>query len=186
MASKRTKSKGKQINPHYWVFCEGETEEAYVCLLRAHYRLPIEVVTKVFGTSITARCIKSHKVGKPTTSKDKDFLLYDADRPDVIDRLQKIKDTVLLASNPSIELWFLFHYKNVSAEITSAKCIKEISNRIGKEYRKGFIDPKLERKLKENYPSAIEYSKKTIVFNNPSSNVYILLEELEKVKKSLQ
>jgi len=139
MASKRAKSKGKQINPHYWVFCEGDTEEAYVCLLRAHYRLPIEVVAKVFGTSISARCIKSHKMGKPSTHKDKDFLLYDADRPDVIRRLAEIKNAVLLVSNPSIELWFLFHYKNISGEITTTKCINEITNRNRKEYKKGFI-----------------------------------------------
>jgi len=184
MASKRAKSKGKQINPHYWVFCEGETEEAYVCLLRSHFRLPIEVVTKVIGTSITSRCVNSHKKGKPTTSKDKDFLLYDADRPDVIAKLKQIKDAVLLTSNPSIELWFLLHYKNVACEITTDKCIKEISNRTRKEYKKGCINTVLERKLKEDYPTASDRSKKTKVFDNPSSNVHILLEELERVKKS--
>jgi len=186
MASKRAKSKGKKINPHYWVFCEGETEEAYVCLLRAFFRLPIEVVPKVLGTSITARCINRHKKGKPTTSKDKDFLLYDADRPDVLNRLKQIKDAVLLASNPSIELWFLLHYKNVTGEITSDRCIKEIANRTRKEYKKGFIDPILERKLKDNYQTASDRSKMTKVFDNPSSNVHIFLEELEKVKKSHQ
>lgn len=186
MAYRRAKSKGKQINPQYWVFCEGETEEAYICLMRAHFRLPIEVVTKVIGSSISARAIKSHKMGKPSTHKDKDFLLYDADRPEIVRRLTEIKDAVLLASNPSIELWFLFHYKNVAGEITTTKCISEISNRTRKEYKKGFIHPILERRLKENYSTACDRSKKTRVFDNPSSNVHILIEELEKVKQSHQ
>jgi len=30
MKSKSKASTGKRINPHYWVFCEGETEEAYL------------------------------------------------------------------------------------------------------------------------------------------------------------
>lgn len=186
MASKRTKSKGKQIKPHYWIFCEGETEEAYVSLLRVHFRLPIEVVPKVLGTNISSRCITSHKKGKPATSKDKDFLLYDADRPDVIAKLKQIKDTVLLTSNPSIELWFLLHFKNISGEITTDACIKEISNRTRKEYKKGSIDSILESKLKDNFQKASERSKKTRVFDNPSSNVHILLEELDKVKKTHQ
>lgn len=44
---KHRPSKGKKINPHFWVFCEGETEEAYIYWLRARYRLPVEVVAKV-------------------------------------------------------------------------------------------------------------------------------------------
>lgn len=35
--SKRRKSKGKQINPTYWVFCEGETEKEYVSFLRTKF-----------------------------------------------------------------------------------------------------------------------------------------------------
>ena len=37
--SKRNKPKGKRINPTYWVFCEGKTEETYVAYLRTKYRL---------------------------------------------------------------------------------------------------------------------------------------------------
>lgn len=38
-------SKGKTMKPNYFVFCEGETEVAYVEMLRAHYRLPIHIVS---------------------------------------------------------------------------------------------------------------------------------------------
>ena len=112
MANKRALSKGKIINPNYWVFCEGETEEAYVCFLRSTYRIPIEIVPKVVGNKITSRFIKNYKQNKPTHKKDKDFLIYDADVTATLEKLKAIKTAELIASNPSIELWFLLHYKN--------------------------------------------------------------------------
>jgi hypothetical protein len=35
MIRKRVESRGKKINPHFWVFCEGKTEEAYVAFLKS-------------------------------------------------------------------------------------------------------------------------------------------------------
>jgi len=32
MGRGRKPSKGKKIRPHFWVFCEGQTEEAYFIL----------------------------------------------------------------------------------------------------------------------------------------------------------
>lgn len=55
--------------------------------------------------------IKNSKQGKPTHKKDKDFLIYDADVLHLIEKLKSIQAAVLIASNPSIELWFLLHYK---------------------------------------------------------------------------
>lgn len=36
------------------VFCEGETEEAYISLLKQRYRLPIQIRSKVAGTKISS------------------------------------------------------------------------------------------------------------------------------------
>ena len=105
--SSRKPSKGKKINPKFWVFCEGETEKAYVRLLRSIYRLPIEI--KSAGNDIDESYIRRYKLGKPTHKKDQDFLLYDADVEVILNRLKKIKGVKLLASNPSVELWFLLH-----------------------------------------------------------------------------
>jgi len=186
MVSKRNASKGKKINPHFWVFCEGETEEAHVCFLRSKYRIPIEIAPKIVGNKITYRIIRNSKQGKPTHVKDKDFLMYDADVPQILERLKSIKSTVLIASNPSIELWFLLHYKNKTSNITTDNCIRELSNRNRKEYKKGVIDTQLEIKLSENYTKACERAKELILFNNPSSNMYIFIEELENVKNSIR
>lgn len=53
MGREKRYSKAKKINPHFWVFCEGETEEAYVKHLRSQYRIPIEIVPKIVGNKIT-------------------------------------------------------------------------------------------------------------------------------------
>jgi hypothetical protein len=65
MSSKRKAPKGKKINPHFWVFCEGETEEAYIRHLRLEYRLPVEIIPKIAGCDISTRYIQSYKKDKP-------------------------------------------------------------------------------------------------------------------------
>lgn len=183
MASNRTASKGKKINPHYWVFCEGETEEAYVSFLRSKYRIPIEIISRLVGNKITSRMINKCKQDKPTHEKDKDFLMYDADVPETLERLKTIRSAILITSNPSIELWFLLHYKNQTAHITSKDCIKELINRNRKEYKKGIIDNQLGSKLAENCLKACDRAKNLKLFNNPSSNINVFIEELEKHKR---
>ena len=176
MGRKRQASKGKKINPHFWVFCEGKTEESYVCFLRSKYRVPIEIVPKIIGSNIDEKLIKRHKKGKPSHEKDVDFLMYDADVAVVLDRLSKIKSAKLLASNPSIELWFLLHYKNQTAHITTDDCIKELCNRNHNSYKKGVIDQRLKDKLNERRANACKRAEQKELFKNPSTNIYELIQ----------
>jgi len=183
MDRKRRASKEKKIKPHYWVFCEGQTEESYICFLRSKYRIPIEIVPKIAGSNINERYIKSYKKGKPSHEKDIDFLMYDADVPEILKRLKNIKTAHLLASNPSIELWFLLHYKNQTAHITPEDCIKQLSNRNHNNYKKGFIDRKLRERLDEKYQDACKKAKQKEPYKNPSSNIYELIKILEDSKR---
>lgn len=183
MGRSKRRSKAKKINPHFWVFYEGETEEAYVKHLRSQYRIPIEIVPKIVGNKISERFIKSYKKGKPIHSKDKDFLFYDADVKAVFQKLQMFKSAILIASNPSIELWFLLHYKDQKGAITTEKCIRELSNRNRIEYKKGLIDDCLKIKLIEKEDDACKRATASKHFENPSTNVYILINELNNVRK---
>ena len=176
MVNKRAASKGKRINPHYWVFCEGETEEAYVSFLRSQYRIPIEIVSKIVGNKITHRIIKNSKQSMPTHEKDKDFLIYDADVPETLEKLKEIKSAELIASNPSIELWFFLHYKTQTAHITTNECIKQLSNRNRNNYKKGIIDKQLEDKLSENCSKACERAEKLEPFNSIRPTNPVLLQ----------
>lgn len=182
MSRSRRPSKGKKINPQFWVFCEGKTEETYVCFLRSKYRLPIEIIPRVTGSNIDEKLIKRHKRGKPRHEKDMDFLMYDADVPEVLERLKKLKSINLLASNPSIELWFILHYKNQKAHITADACIKEISKRNKNTYKKGILDQKLRDRLNEKSMEAIKRAKQSLLFENPSTNIFELIEILEAIR----
>lgn len=46
MARKERLSKGRTMMPNYFVFCEGDTEVAYIEMLRSFYRLPIHIIAK--------------------------------------------------------------------------------------------------------------------------------------------
>ena len=179
--TKRAKPKNKKIKPTYWIFCEGKTEEAYVTFLRSKYRVPIELVSKVSGSNIIEKYIKKSKQGKSTAPKDKNFLLYDGDVSKTVEKLKKVNNATLLISNPSIELWFLYHYKNQKAHISTDDCIKVLSKIGNFDYKKGILHEKLRRKLDDNCHKACERAEKSPLFNNPSTNVNVLIEELKKV-----
>lgn len=103
MASKRRPSRGKRINPTLYIFCEGDTEEVFVNLLKSEYRIPsIHIKTKIGRNDITKRFIDNYKSDKPVHEKDMDFLLYDLDVPNILPRLQGMNNCILLVSNPSI------------------------------------------------------------------------------------
>lgn len=184
MSRKRAESRGKMINPNFWVFCEGETEEAYVSFLRSHYRVPITIVPKIVGSKISERFIRCFKRGKPIHEKDKDFLMYDAYIPQLLESLKSINSAILLASSPSIELWFLLHYKNQTSAITTKECIKELENRNRTNYRKGVIDIRLQSNLTEHTQDACKRAKILTLYSNPSSNIFDLIEQLEAVRKT--
>ncbi len=178
MSRKRRASKGKKINPTYFVFCEGETEESYINFLKSLYRIPtIHIHPKIGGNNITKDYIENYKQNKPTHEKDLNFLFYDLDVPEILTRLKKIDSAILLVSNPSVELWFLLHYKNQNATISSADCCREMNNR-NRTYKKGIIDDRLKKKLTEKISDASKRALKLEKHKNPSSTVYKLIEKL--------
>jgi hypothetical protein len=182
MNRNRRVSKGKKINPHFWVFCEGDTEKEYIYYLRSEYRLPVQIVPKVAGCDVSERYIENYKRGLPVHEKDMDFLIYDGDVPEVMARLSSIRVATLLVSNPCIELWYLLHFKNQSSSITEDDCIRQISNRNRSTYVKGIIDESLRLRLSDRRGEACVRAKALPPLNNPSTNMYLFIEALEKAK----
>lgn len=182
MDRSRKPPKGKKINPTFFVFCEGKTEEQYIKFLKSQYRIPIEIDSKKAGYDISPKYIKNYKKTKFTHKKDKTFLLYDIDVDEILEKLHAIKESTLLASNPCIELWYLLHYKEQKAEIDCKKCIVELDKR-NDGYSKVLIDSKLKENLINKQLKAINRAKKLENFKNPCSTVYLLLEALEEAKK---
>jgi hypothetical protein len=183
--SRRRASKGKQMKPTFFVFCEGKTEELYVKYLKSKYRIPFEIDTQIAKNKITNTYVKNYKKNKFTHEKDKTFLMYDLDAPKMLERLQKIRSATLLVSNPCIEIWYLLHYKEQKAELNCQICNKELEKRNG-AYNKTIISTKLKEQLDSEQQKAVKRAKKLRNLDNPSSNIYLLIDELEKVKKELE
>lgn len=185
MSSKRPAPKGKLINPHFWVFCEGKTEEVYVRHLRAQYRLPVEIIPKVAGCDISARYIRSFKQDKPVHEKDRDFLIYDADVPGVLQNLTKIGSATLIASNPCIELWFLLHYMDQKSEVSANVCIQLLEKASNDKYSKGSIEVLKKVQAVEERKIAGRRSRLMTLFDNPSTNFYAFIDALEEAKSGI-
>ncbi len=178
---RRRQPKGKKINPTFFVFCEGETEESYINFLKSEYRIPsIHIHPRIGRNNITKEYIENYKQNKPTHEKDLDFLFYDIDVPKMLQRLSQIEGCILLVSNPSVELWFLLHYKNHTSHTNSAYCCKELKNR-NHSYNKGLIDNKLKEKLISKRDYAIKRAKNLKEFENPSTTVYKVIEILTHI-----
>ena len=184
MGRNRRKSKGKKINPPLYVFCEGEPEEDYVNMIKTVYRIPsIQIRAKVRGNKISKEFIKRYKLNIETHPKDLDFLMYDLDVDGFLKKLQDIPQTMLLVSNPCIELWFLLHEKAQKSNINTTNCCNEIKKRF-KGYEKGTLNEEMKKKLKEKQSKAIRRAKELTKFGNPSSTIYLLIELLESLKES--
>lgn len=172
------------MKPNYFVFCEGDTEVAYVEMLRAYYRLPIHIIPKRTLLNVTPALISRCKANYIETKNDKTFLMYDLDVPSVLDRLRKIPGAILLCSNPCIELWLLLHHTEQRAEISSADCVAKLSRYI-KLYKKGKLSTEDKEYLMRNAQVAGKRAKQLKSYKNPSTTVFELIEELERLKNSM-
>lgn len=162
------------MKPNFFVFCEGETEMAYVKFLRSLYRVPIQVIPKKGKSNISEEYIERSKNEYVRTEQDKVFLMYDLDVDGMLAHLQNIPNAELLVSNPCIELWFLLHYQEQKTEISSDKCIQKYQ-KVSKGYKKGALSEEEKKVLAENRDLAVERAKKLADYHNPSTMVYKLL-----------
>ena len=180
MGRKARISKGKQMKPNFFVFCEGETEIAYVKFLRSLYRAPIQVIAKKGKSNISEDYIERSQNEYVRTEQDKVFLMYDLDVDGMLEQLQKIPNAELIVSNPCIELWFLLHYQDQKSEISSYKCIKKLQ-KVSKEYKKGTLSEEEKDVLAKNKDQALERAKKLVEFQNPSTTIHRLLDLLKEL-----
>ena len=136
----KTSRPSRKMKPVILVLCEGETEECYIDFLKQKYRLPIKIVSKIVGSKINERLIKSYKKELALTKSDpiNCFLMYDADVQAVVDNLMSCEEKLLL-SRPCIEVWFLAHSKKVPAkDFSSEECVNMLKKESSwTDYKKG-------------------------------------------------
>lgn len=181
MARKAKQPRGRKMNPTFFVFCEGKTEAAYVDLLRRSFRVPVEIIARVSDSNISQPYIDRCKRDRFTTSADKTFLMFDLDVPGMLEHLCKIKDAVLLLSNPCIEYWFLLHYRDASKELSSAECLRMLKG-IDADYVKGAFSSAMKSVLIDAIEDAANRAKNKKAYSNPSSTVHLLIDEIIALK----
>lgn len=177
MGRKARVSKGKNMKPNFFVFCEGETEVAYVKYLRTLFRVPIQVIPKKSDSNISTKYIENCKREYVSTKNDRTFLMFDLDVPGILGRLQKLPNAILLVSNPCIELWFLLHYEDCKTELSSAECVQRL-RRLSLSYTKGILAMEERQVLALRLDEAFSRAVKLKAYDNPSTTVWRLIEEL--------
>ncbi len=170
------------MNPTFFVFCEGKTEAAYVDLLRRTFRVPVEIIAKVSDSNISKPYIDRCKRERFTTQNDKTFLMFDLDVPGMLEHLKKIKDAVLLLSNPCIEYWFVLHYKDTNKELSSSECLAMLRS-FDPDYVKGTFSTTMKKGLIDLIEEATNRSKSKVAYTNPSSTIHLLTDEIIKYKQ---
>ncbi|MDR2542388.1 MAG: RloB family protein [Treponema sp.] len=184
MKKKRNQRPPRKMKPVYLVFCEGETEEAYINLLRQKCRwLPLKVISRITGQAISPsiinKYIKAEQIGPndPITT----FLMYDLDTENIMEKLNQCKGSIILTSNPAVELWFLLHNTEQNASISTDSCIDKLKNVSSdwSQYKKGTLSEKQKQILWDNRKIAITRSKCLREGGNPSSLIYRLIERLK-------
>ena len=174
------KSKGKTMKPNFFVFCEGESEVAYISHLRSQYRVPLQIIPRKSNSNISVRYIENCKREYIVTENDKIFLMYDLDVDGMLVHLQSIPDTVLLVSNPCIELWYLLHFEECHAELTQNACMKKMKRHL-EHYTKGMLTLKEKQQLYDKTSEATARAKVLEAYNNPSTTIYKMIELLESL-----
>lgn len=178
--------KARPSHKVFLVICEGETEAAYVEMLKQHYRLPITVKTKISGNAITARLVREYirELGIGNNDECRVFYIYDADVECIVDRLRSMSGDLVL-SNPCIELWFMLHSVNYKRSESARSVVRQLCSchSVWKSYGKGTLTAEQKNHLLASLSEALTRASALHWPENPSSNIHIFIEALEAEKR---
>ncbi len=207
--ARRTR-KNKELKEVVIVYIEGETEEAYINLLKNEFKNKInikiepELPKEPQNLDKTLREIKSKleelKMSPVYWIIDFDHFNNDINEKNKFkkfwNKIKSVNDVKLLINNPCVEFWFLLHFKYTNKNYTVCReCERDLKkeeivlNNNKKEikpfenYKKGNFDEKIKKFLIENLGLAIGNAKKLGKFNinNPQSCAEIYIFIEEKI-----
>ena len=166
---------------HVVVFCEGESEQAYMSFLKKSFD---DVTTFRWPSSPGLFDIADNKFKKDKSYRDyaevtdevwfffdvevKDIESWDA-RLEIIKRLRKLRKKPgirvrLLMTTGCIEYWLMLHYEMYAPSIqTVAEKERVMERLLSKQpsYQKGNIEETA--KIAQHYPVALENAKQTVI-----------------------
>ena len=77
----------------------------------------------------------------------------------------------------------MLHYRDQKSAITTIECNAKLKEH-HKVYKKGIIDAKLKEKLVEKHEKALQRASKLKMHENPSTQINLLIQNLDEVKIS--
>lgn len=164
------------------VICEGETEKSYVDLLKRWYKSPIKIESHIVGAKITPKQVEKYKDNLKISRDDKmdTYLMYDMDVQDINEKLMHCSAELLL-SNPCFEIWLLLHSKDQRSSINTESLSKVLKNSdaVWVNYTKGTFSETQKKFLKEHIGIAVQRAKALPEHQNPSTDIYKLVERLK-------
>lgn len=104
MGKGRHSSPARRMKPMILVFCEGDTEDVYVNLLKIQYRIPMKIVSKITGQRISPELIMRHIKNERLNGNDAihSFLLYDLDVSGIAEKIQRYQRTAFIPDYRSL------------------------------------------------------------------------------------
>lgn len=170
----------KTARPLIYVFCEGESEQAYTDYLKKIFS-DVAVIKRPPDTGLfdeaDAKFSKSPKYRNSIEVTDEIWFFYDIEEKDIpkwndrlaiIKKLRKLRKKVgirirLLMTSGCIEYWFMLHYKFYTPKLITVPEKEKVINEVKRTvptYKKG--DYVSTEKIAVNYMTAVNNSKKTV------------------------
>ena len=170
----------KNTKPLIYVFCEGESEQAYTDFLKKEFS-DAAIIKRPGTTGIfeeaEAKFFKDAKYRDNAEVTDEIWFFFDVEQTDIpkwdsrykiIKKLRKLRKNTnirirLLMTTACIEYWFMLHYKYYTPNlVTVADKSRVMADLIKKEplYQKG--DYVSTERIARLYPNAIERAEKTV------------------------
>ena len=170
----------KTAKPLIYVFCEGESEQAYTDYLKKIFS-DVAVIKRPPDTGLfdeaEAKFSKSPKYRNSIEVTDEIWFFYDIEEKDIpkwndrlaiIKKLRKLRKKVgirirLLMTSGCIEYWFMLHYKFYTPKLITVPEKEKVINEVKRTvptYKKG--DYVSTEKIAVNYMTAVNNSKKTV------------------------
>lgn len=178
----------------FLIVCEGEkTEPNYFLAFPLKTTLKVHVLGAAMNTeSIIDEAVKQRNMAKKRgINFDQVWCVYDKDSfpnakyNDAYNRAKKEGINVAY-SNEAFELWYLLHYDYITSGIDRKQMIKKLCEKLGHKYKKNSED--MYDILKDKQNIALRnakklydlYSHNNLASENPSTTIFILVEELSK------
>jgi len=192
ISKEKRESKQKNLPDRILILCEGEkTEPLYFNGFKKDFKLN-NVTVEGLGANtdtIVQEAIKRQK------DYEQVWCVFDRDSFEkhhfnrAFAMIKKHKKIKIAYSNEAFELWYLLHFNYHDTAISRTQYKSKLSECLGETYRKN--SPDMYEKLLSKQNTAIKnakhllssYKNKNPEKDNPSTNVYELVELLNQYKK---